>query len=47
MVVTGTLVARDEILVTPEIDGYRITDVLVEEGLASNVVRSWRGCRTT
>ena len=32
MVVTGTLVARDEILVTPEIDGYRITEVLVEEG---------------
>ena len=32
MVVTGTLVPRDEILVTPEIDGYRITDVLVEEG---------------
>lgn len=32
MVVTGTLVPRDEILVTPEIDGYRITDVMVEEG---------------
>lgn len=32
MVVTGTLVPRDEILVTPEIDGYRITEVLVEEG---------------
>lgn len=30
--VTGTLVPRDEILVTPEIDGYRITEVLVEEG---------------
>ncbi|MDP4021750.1 efflux RND transporter periplasmic adaptor subunit [Methylobacterium sp. NEAU 140] len=32
VVVTGTLVPRDEILVTPEIDGYRITEVLVEEG---------------
>jgi HlyD family secretion protein len=31
-VVTGTLVPRDEILVTPEIEGYRITDLLVEEG---------------
>lgn len=30
--VTGTLVPRDEVLVTPEIDGYRVTDVLVEEG---------------
>ncbi|MCB4803715.1 RND family efflux transporter MFP subunit [Methylobacterium brachiatum] len=30
--VTGTLVPRDEVLVTPEIDGYRITEVLVEEG---------------
>lgn len=30
--VTGTLVPRDEILVTPEIDGYRVTEVLVEEG---------------
>ncbi|GJE43005.1 efflux RND transporter periplasmic adaptor subunit [Methylobacterium soli] len=33
LVVTGTLVPRDEILVTPEIDGYRITEVLVEEGM--------------
>ena len=33
VVVTGTLVPRDEILVTPEIDGYRITEVLVEEGM--------------
>jgi len=31
--VTGTLVPRDEILVTPEIDGARITEVLVEEGM--------------
>lgn len=31
--VTGTLVPRDEILVTPEIDGTRITEVLVEEGM--------------
>lgn len=31
-VVTGTLVPRDEILVAPEIEGLRITDVLVEEG---------------
>lgn len=32
LVVTGTLLPRDEILVTPEIDGNRITEVLVEEG---------------
>jgi RND family efflux transporter MFP subunit len=32
-VVTGTLVPRDEILVTPEVDGFRITEVLVEEGM--------------
>lgn len=31
-VVTGTLVPRDEILVAPEIEGYRITELLVEEG---------------
>ncbi|MDP4002123.1 efflux RND transporter periplasmic adaptor subunit [Methylobacterium sp. NEAU K] len=31
-VVTGTLVPRDEILVSPEIEGLRITDWLVEEG---------------
>ncbi|MCK0206538.1 efflux RND transporter periplasmic adaptor subunit [Starkeya koreensis] len=30
--VTGTLVAREEIMVGPEIDGYRIVDILVEEG---------------
>jgi HlyD family secretion protein len=33
IVINGTLVPRDEILVTPEIDGYRITEVLVEEGM--------------
>ncbi|MDB5573959.1 MAG: efflux transporter periplasmic adaptor subunit [Tardiphaga sp.] len=32
VVVSGTLVPRNEILVSPEIDGYRVTDVLVEEG---------------
>ncbi|GAB6845013.1 RND family efflux transporter MFP subunit [Methylorubrum rhodinum] len=32
VVVTGTLVPRDEILVSPEIDGYRIVELLVEEG---------------
>ena len=31
-VVTGTLVAREEILVGTEIDGLRLTEVLVEEG---------------
>lgn len=31
-VVTGTLVPRDEVLVAPEIEGLRITEVLVEEG---------------
>ncbi|MDR6952441.1 multidrug efflux pump subunit AcrA (membrane-fusion protein) [Ancylobacter sp. 3268] len=30
--VTGTLAAREEIMVGPEIDGLRITDILVEEG---------------
>ena len=30
--ITGTLVPRDEVLVAPEIDGVRITEVLVEEG---------------
>ena len=33
VVVTGTLVPRDEILVSPEIEGYRVTEVLAEEGL--------------
>jgi RND family efflux transporter MFP subunit len=31
-VVTGTLVPREEILVSPEVEGLRITEVLVEEG---------------
>ena len=31
-VVTGTVVPRDEILVAPEIEGFRITHVLAEEG---------------
>lgn len=30
--VTGTLVAREEVMVGPEIDGYRIVEILVEEG---------------
>jgi len=30
--VTGTLVPREEILVAPEVEGYRIAEVLVEEG---------------
>jgi HlyD family secretion protein len=30
--VTGTLVPREEILVAPEVEGLRITEVLVEEG---------------
>lgn len=33
VVVTGTLVPRDEILVSPEIEGYRVTEVLAEEGM--------------
>ncbi len=33
VVVTGTLVPRDEILVTPEIDGYRLVELLAEEGM--------------
>ena len=32
VLVSGTLVARDEVLVAPELDGVRITTVLVEEG---------------
>ncbi len=32
VLVTGSLVPREEVLVGPEIDGYRITDVLAEEG---------------
>lgn len=31
--VTGTLVPYDEILVTPEVDGYSIIEVLVDEGM--------------
>ena len=31
-IVTGTLVPRQEVLVAPEVEGLRITDVLVEEG---------------
>ncbi|TXM67679.1 efflux RND transporter periplasmic adaptor subunit [Methylobacterium sp. WL120] len=31
-VITGTLVPRDEILVSPEIEGFRIIQLLVEEG---------------
>jgi multidrug efflux pump subunit AcrA (membrane-fusion protein) len=31
-IVTGTLIPRQEILVSPEIEGLRITEVLVEEG---------------
>lgn len=34
VVITGTLVPREEIMVTPEIDGYRVTEVLVEEGMS-------------
>jgi len=32
IVATGTLVAREEVLVGPEIDGLRIKEILVEEG---------------
>jgi RND family efflux transporter MFP subunit len=32
VVVTGTLVPRDEVLVTPEVEGLRIVELLVEEG---------------
>ena len=31
-IVTGTLVPREEILVAPEVEGLRITELLVEEG---------------
>lgn len=30
--VTGTLVARDEVLIGPEIDGFRLVEILAEEG---------------
>lgn len=32
LAVTGTIVARDEVLVGPEVEGLRITEVLVDEG---------------
>jgi HlyD family secretion protein len=32
VIVTGTLVAKEEILVAAQIDGYAITEILVEEG---------------
>jgi HlyD family secretion protein len=32
VIATGTLVAREEILVAAQIDGYAITEILVEEG---------------
>jgi len=31
-IVTGTLIPREEVLVAPEIEGLRITEILVEEG---------------
>src|SRR5215207_1159575 len=31
-IVTGTLIPRQEVLVAPEIEGLRVTEVLVEEG---------------
>ena len=32
VLVTGSLVPREEVLVGPEIDGYRLTELLAEEG---------------
>ena len=32
VVVSGSMVARDEVLVTPEVDGFVITELLAEEG---------------
>ena len=32
VVVSGSIVARDEVLVTPEVDGFVITELLAEEG---------------
>lgn len=32
VIVTGSFVAREEVLVTPQIDGLAITDILAEEG---------------
>ena len=45
-VVTGTLVPRDEILVSPEVEGLRITDLLVEEGdRVTKGQDAWPSCR--
>jgi HlyD family secretion protein len=32
ILVTGSLIARQEVLVSPQIDGYRISEILAEEG---------------
>lgn len=32
VVVSGSMIARDEVLVTPEVDGLAITEILAEEG---------------
>jgi len=32
VVVSGSMIARDEVMVTPEIDGFVITELLAEEG---------------
>ncbi len=32
VLVTGSLIARQEILISPQIDGYRLTELLAEEG---------------
>lgn len=32
VVVSGSMIARDEVLVTPEVDGFVITELLAEEG---------------
>lgn len=32
VLVTGSLIARQEVLVSPQIDGYRISEILAEEG---------------
>jgi RND family efflux transporter MFP subunit len=32
ILVTGSLVAREEVLVSPQIEGFRITEILAEEG---------------
>lgn len=44
-VITGTLVPRDEILIAPELDGVRVTEVLVEEG--DNVAQGQELARLT